>query len=198
MNTKSSNTELELYRQPLFDTIERIFGSKIQVSSDFVRLGVDIKYRTGKDIGLTTLKRIYGYINDSTETRRTTLDILSVYVGYRDWESFKEASKSSNLRDSGFITSRHLVSETLTIGSLIRLIWHPERICICQYRGQNTFVVVRSEQTRISAGTTFQCAVFVAGKPAVLDHVCIAGSDEPVLYSIGSKFGIQFDILTPL
>lgn len=196
MKRQPQDTEIELYRQPLFEAIERSFGRIITTSRDFKQLCTDIKYRTNETIGETTIKRIYGYINDPTETRRHTLDILAAYIGYQNWENFKKHSKSGDIQDSGFITARHLLSESLAVGDLIRLIWRPDRTCLCKYCGQNTFIVLKSENTRLVPDTTFHCAVFIAGQPAVFDHVRISGSKESILYSIGKNSGIQFDILT--
>jgi len=197
MVPKTPDTELELYRQPLFEAIERTFGRKVQTSRDFTQLRTDIGYRTTQQIGTTTLKRIYGYVNDYTETRINTLNLLANYVGYPSWDAFKIASQTGHVRDSDLVTSRHLMSETLSVGTLIRLTWQPDRVCLCRYYGQNTFTVIRSEHTQLVAGSTFQCALFIAGQPAVLDHVIIAGSDKTIIYSIGTRSGIQYDVLTP-
>ena len=196
MNGQPQDTELEQYRQALFEAIEQSFGRKVLTSRDFTRLCNDIKYRTKETIGVTTMKRIYGYINDPTETRQRTLDILAAYIGYQNWENFKKCSKSGDTHDSGFITAHHLLSESLTIGTLIRLTWLPNRVCLCKYCGQDTFSVINSEHTRLVPGTTFHCSVFITGQPAVLDHVCIPGSNESILYSIGSNSGILYDDLT--
>ena len=197
MKGQTQDTEIELYRQSLFDAIEKSFGRRVLTSRDFTQLCTDIKYRTKETIGVTTMKRIYGYINDPTETRLRTLDILATYIGYQNWDNFKKCSKSGDIHDSGFITAHHLLSETLTIGALIRLTWLPDRICLCKYCGKNTFSIMQSVHTRLVPGTTFHCSVFIAGQPAVLDHVCIAGSDDSILYSIGNNSGIQYDVLTP-
>ncbi len=197
MKEQRPDSEIELYRQPLFEAIEKSFGRRVLTSRDFTQLCTDIKYRTKETIGVTTMKRIYGYINDPAETRLRTLDILASYIGYQNWDNFKKHSKSGDIHDSGFITAHHLLSDTLSVGALIRLTWLPDRVCLCKYCGQDTFSVIHSEQTRLIDGTTFHCAVFIAGQPAILDQVCIAGSDDSILYSIGNKSGIQYDVLTP-
>lgn len=180
----------------LMEAIGKMLGKKVQTSTDYHKLCMDIKFRTGQTIGDTTLKRIFGYVNDSVEPRQHTLDILAQYIGYADWDSFCHAITEGSPHESGMVLSRSLLTSSLIKGSVIRLTWQPERVCICQYRGQNMFVVLRSENTRLTQGTTFQCSLIIAGEPLTLDHVCLEGSLDPCVYQVGSVNGVQFDVMT--
>jgi len=184
------------YHQALFDAIDHMLGQKVQTSKDFYKLSISICFRTGQTIGASTLKRLYGYVNEHVEPRQHTLDVLARYVGYTDWAAFCKSVREGNPQESGMVFSRSMLSSELTIGSVIRLTWQPDRVCACQYRGQNMFVVLRSENTRLVKDTLFQCSVIIAGEPLFLDHVCIGGTASPCVYQAGSVNGVQYEILS--
>ena len=58
--------------------IEEKFGKKVKVSSDFFNLSIDISRDTNNSISPATLKRIWGYVNDSHVPREFTLDVLNL------------------------------------------------------------------------------------------------------------------------
>lgn len=186
----------ELY-QHLAQAIDKRFGRKVQTSTDFHKLSIDISIRTGQTIGESTLKRLFGYVNGFVEPRQHTLDLLAQYIGYAKWDAFSSAITEGRPHESGMVLSRSLLTSSLAKGSIVRLSWQPERVCVCQYRGQNMFIVIRSENTRLTKGTTFQCSLIIAGEPLTLDHVCFEGSPDPCVYQVGSINGVQFDVMTP-
>lgn len=193
MDNQNQNSE---YIQALFAAIDRMIGYKVQTSTDFLKLSMAIHFRTGQSIGVSTLKRLYGYVTQKVEPRQHTLDVLANYVGYSDWHAFCKSVSSGKPQESSMVLSRSLLSSGLTVGSIIRITWQPDRICVCQYRGQNMFIVLRSENTRLIKNTTFQCSIIVAGDPLFIDHVCIGGTAEPCVYQMGSVNGVQFEMLT--
>lgn len=40
---------------------------------------------TGRTIGVTTLKRLFNYIDDNRKASDYTLNTISIYLGYVDW-----------------------------------------------------------------------------------------------------------------
>lgn len=57
-------------------------------ASDFSTLAALIADETKSTIGVTTLKRLFGYISDPRETNKGTLNILAQYIGYHSWEEY--------------------------------------------------------------------------------------------------------------
>lgn len=81
-------------------------------SADFNALTDEISKETGRTIGLTTIKRLFGYIDDDRKTSQYTLNTLALYLGYSDW---KEYSISKNLdSDWNFDTDKVLIAEQTT------------------------------------------------------------------------------------
>lgn len=161
-----------------------------------MRLSIDIRLRTGHSIGVSTLKRLAGYIDGLGSPRVSTLDTLAQFIGYATFQAFKLANNKGISIESGFFSTQVLRTKELSSGTIVRLIWQPGRLCVCRYKGDDEFVVLRSECTRLVADTTFHCSMFIQGEVLYLDHVLLPGSDDPRPYKTGGTSGILFEVLT--
>ena len=74
----------------LRDKIEETIGRKMKTPKDFDFLSEQVFEKLHETVSATTLKRIWGYLSETSVPRISTLDILSQYVGYTDWASFME------------------------------------------------------------------------------------------------------------
>ena len=66
--------------------IKKKSGLSFDRATDFTVLASLICNETKCTIGITTLKRLFGYIDDPRETNKGTLNILAQYLGYKTWE----------------------------------------------------------------------------------------------------------------
>ena len=72
----------------LRDKIEEAVGRKMKTPKDFDFLSEQVFEKLHETVSATTLKRIWGYLPDSSKPRISTLDFLSLFVGEKDWEAF--------------------------------------------------------------------------------------------------------------
>lgn len=72
----------------LLRQIDDTLGRPVCTPQDFMFLSESIYSKTHQIISVSTLKRIYGYVSSKSKPRRTTLDILSLYVGFLNWDTF--------------------------------------------------------------------------------------------------------------
>lgn len=63
-------------------------GLSFDRATDFSALASLIGNETKCTIGITTLKRLFGYIDDPRDTNKGTLNILALYLGYQTWEEY--------------------------------------------------------------------------------------------------------------
>ena len=77
----------------LRDKIEETIGRKMKTPKDFDFLSEQVFEKLHETVSATTLKRIWGYLPETSVPRISTLDILSQFVGYTDWASFMEQTK---------------------------------------------------------------------------------------------------------
>ena len=86
MNQEQQEKALAKLREQIEGVVER----KMKTPKDFEFLSECIFEKFHERISPTTLKRIWGYLSDSTTPRTSTLDILSRFVGYANWKDFCE------------------------------------------------------------------------------------------------------------
>lgn len=138
----------------------------------YKRLSLAIYDSTKINISESTLQRIWGYVSSSEKVNEETLDILSKYVGYDSWQSFKKEVMDSDENDSNILNQDHSVSTSeLQIGDILQLGWQPNRYCEIRYCGENKFEVTHSENAKLQVGDTFKCGLFIKGELLSLDEV---------------------------
>ena len=81
--------------QKLKDSVELKFGRKISYQKDCKDLSDKVLKSTSKLISPSTLRRFYGFLSTNSNPSRVTLDILSLYCGYNNWDDFKKNNSES-------------------------------------------------------------------------------------------------------
>ena len=179
--------------------IETALKKKLQTPKDFEFLRERIYARLHTLVSRTTLMRLWGYVDEEVTPRKGTLDILSRFLGYQDWESYQENASLPKEQQSSPVMSRKLnVNSDLYIDERLRLTWQPDRVCDVEYLGELSFRVIASENTRIQPGDTFQCSLIIEGEPLYLDNLRKgdgSSSAETIAYVCGKKTGVNFEHL---
>ena len=75
-------------------TIETQAEREMRTPKDFDFLSERIFEKVHLTVSPTTLKRMWGYLSEAVAPRISTLNILSQFVGFDDWESFCRSSWS--------------------------------------------------------------------------------------------------------
>ena len=158
----------------------------------YKRLSLAIYDSTKINISESTLQRIWGYVSSSEKVNEETLDILSKYVGYDNWQSFKKEVMDSDENDSNILNQDHSVSTSeLQIGDILQLGWQPNRYCEIRYCGENKFEVTHSENAKLQVGDTFKCGLFIKGELLSLDEVRqYTNPHTPRIMIIAKKSGL--------
>ena len=77
-------------KERLIESVEAVAGRKMQTPKDFDFLSELIFDRLRQHISATTLKRLWGYLPETSAPRLSTLNLLSQFVGCESWEAFCE------------------------------------------------------------------------------------------------------------
>lgn len=175
--------------------IETALNRRMQTPKDFEFLRERIYARLHILISRTTLMRLWGYVDEKVEPRKSTLDILAQFLGYQDWEEYHRNAMLPKEQQSSPVLNRRLsIANSLNRGDRIRLTWQPERICDVEYLGNLAFRIIHAENTRLHEGDTFQCSLMIEGEPLYLDHLR-QGNSPAIAYVCGKKSGITFEYL---
>lgn len=169
--------------------IESEVKRKIRTPYDFEFLVGVIWERMHENISPTTLKRLWGYIDGAETTRRSTLCLLSRFLGYEDWEAYTIALAMRTDIESVDFQGEGIHSADLERGDLIEVTWLPNRHCVFRYEGETHYVVIESHNSKLRVNDCFETACFIVGKPLYIDRL-IRGKAAPTAYAAGTKNGL--------
>lgn len=181
--------EVEEALNALKKQVEEVAGRTMRLPSDFEYLTKAVEQKTRERISTNTLKRLWGYQEGYTTSRRFTLNVLARYAGYRDWDDF--CHNLSDTASSQIFDTLYIDSDSLQPGARLTLRWHPRRVVTIEYRGSNEWVVVESLNSKLAVGDTFKCQGFVPGQPLVLNGVLHQGINHPINYICGKQGGVE-------
>ena len=180
--------------QKLKECIEVSLNKRLVTPKDFNFLSENIFLRLNVMLSPTTIKRIWGYLNEENHPRESTLSILSQFIGYRDWDSFKKSSYKENNIQSNLIFSRKLSAYALAEGDVLILTWLPNRFCKIRHIKDCFFEIIESKNSKLEIGDTFKCSIFIEGEPLYIDHLK-HGIYNNIAYVAGKKDGIRFELV---
>lgn len=90
-------------------------GIRLRTPKDYDTLSLLIFQKTRMNISTSTLKRLMGYLpNTHIEPRLSTLDILSRYVGYIDYEGFTNLAHQKPIKNIDMLELRRKI-HTLSV-----------------------------------------------------------------------------------
>lgn len=192
MSAETTNNEAILHKK-LRDAVEQTAARKMVTPKDFDFLSGMIYERTREMINSFTLKRFWGYI-ERGGVSRTTLDILSHFAGYTDWNQFSQIADNPPQQESGMIAGTQISTRELQPGDCLRLRWQPDREVMVRFEGLDLFTIIDSQGSKLQVGSTFHSAFFVSGQPLILNCLVMPGQ-APCNYACGSSHGIQFELI---
>ena len=153
----------------VIDKLGETLGSPIRYTSDCEKLSADISKRLNEIIGVTTLKRLFGFVNDVKVPRPITLDILARYTGFDSYDSMiRELGVEG---DSGFESDPDVVSARLNPGDRVSFTYLPDRQVTLEYQGDLSFRVVESKGSSLQAGDIVITPVFYLHQPLRIESV---------------------------
>ena len=174
----------------LLEEVEKKYGRRIATTTDFESLSVVIEHQIGELLSSSTLKRLWGYVSLNPTPRVATLDILSRFVGQKNFKAFCESLKDSKAFVSTFFTARYQTVAELTPGVTVTIGWAPNRLVRLNYLGDFQFEVVSSENSQLLPGDRFELSEIIVGYPLYISRILRDGEYTPS-YVAGQQGGIN-------
>ena len=81
--------------EELKSLVEQKYGKILATTTDFEEFSLYLEKKASGTISPSTLKRLYGYVSDNHKPRMVTLDVLSQYIGHRNYMEFTHWLKTS-------------------------------------------------------------------------------------------------------
>ena len=169
--------------------VEKKFAHPIVTRSDFSALVADVECITHEHISENTLRRLYGKIHGYDTVYTRTLDVLSVYVGFRHFDAFIQSLKNAGPESDLINGVSHIKVEDLIPGDRIRIAWLPDRECIVEFVGGKIFKAISTQNSTLQVGDTFECGNMLKGYPLFVDNL-VHGGEICQRYSMGLATGL--------
>lgn len=161
---------------------------------DFKELQLSIRVKVrNSSITDKTLKRFFGYdrTDDNSLVRLYTLDVLSQYVGFENWNAFLENFRLLSGEGSGDFVGEEICSNDLSIGEMLHIEWNPDRKSLLKYLGDSRFEIIETENSKWQVGDTFSCKHFILGKTLYVDNLTDKdGLLKSKMFVVGGKGGL--------
>ena len=133
---------------------------------DFDILSSYIFKETGRTIGITTLKRLFSYINDDRSATEYTLNTISIYLGYNDWE---DLSQAVNIDSIWGYEDESVYIHALEIGTHIEVSYLNRRVkfVVARKGDKNILRVEKVENSSLQVGD--ECVIYKISIGALLE-----------------------------
>ena len=169
--------------------VELVVHRKMVTPYDFEYLSDTILMRCQSKLSESTLKRLWGYCKNPHRPFKSTLNLLSKFIGYKDFDDF--VSKKDENAPSSFIHAASFISDKdLEIGDMVWISWAPNRQCLLTYKGDHSFVVSAAYNTKLHVGDSFSTMHFAEGMPLFLDNY-IHKDNSPITFVVGYNWGLN-------
>ena len=169
--------------------IEKLLGQTLSSPADFQWLIHQIWDKQHTILSLSTIKRLWGYVPSNGVPRLSTLNTLSQFIDYADWNAYLVALEQRGGIESALCTGEGIRTADLQAEDRIVVAWQPNRQCTFRYLGDNQFIVEESKNAKLQQGTTFSAARFMIGQPMYLDNILLADGTH-TSYVAGKRNGL--------
>ena len=155
----------------LLARVRQKYPKNLFTTTDFDEFTLHLKYTLGQEISTSTVKRLWGYVNDQHKPRLQTLDILCQYIGFPHFKDFCDHLKEKEEYNSSFFTTKQIHVPDLHAGDRVEIGWSPNRYLQLHYHGNHQFEVIEARNSKLQVGDQFECMDFYLEQPLILSHV---------------------------
>lgn len=140
-----------IFSNKTIDDIKMKSGLPFDRASDFSTLATLIVDETKYTIGVTTLKRLFGYIEDSRETNQSTLNIIARYLNFNSWEEY---ANSFRMDSSWNVDTDTIWIDNLIEGTIVEVAYLNRSVSfeVVLLEGQKVLKVIRAENSSLHLG----------------------------------------------
>lgn len=133
----------------------------------------DIESVTGEALSLNTIKRLTGILAYNSDPREITLDIIALYLGYKDYKFLLTAITN---KISDFNTSSNFIDlNSQPVGKEIIIKWEPDRVIKIRHIGEGVYRVEESQNSKLFMGDLLTLSQISEGFPFMVKEVVRGG-----------------------
>jgi hypothetical protein len=164
--------------------------SKVQLDSApasnkaYLLIVNDMMDSIGESLGVNTLKRLFGSLNENVTPAKNTLNVIARYLDYPDWDTCEVAMREGVIRvvdedksDDGY--SEYLEVKYLSCGDRVEFRYAPDNKLLLEYLFDQRFKVIFSTRPELQPMDTMVINYFQEGCFVVAFDVVRAGQKLP-------------------
>ncbi len=153
--------------------LEEKLGRRVRYPKDCDGLAWVIRETVGDRISSSTLKRIFGFIEPPGTPSLYTLDIISRFLGYSDWEHLQKNLDSLEEPNPKLISGEPLIlrSEDIDDGHELEIGYFPESRLVLYCIGKALFRVTESVNTFLFIDDILEIHMFSEKCPLQVNSV---------------------------
>lgn len=135
-------------------------------AGDFELLSMFVYKETNRTIGVTTLKRLFNYINDDRKSSDYTLNTIAIYLGFIDWN---QLIRSVNIDSIWGFEDETVYVSSLEIGTYIDVAYLDRKVSfvVSDRNGANILRVEKVENSSLQIGD--ECDIYKITKGEILE-----------------------------
>lgn len=147
----------------VIDDLKEKSGLLFDQAKDFDMLAKLILEVTQRSIGVTTLKRLMGYIDDDHRTNSYTLNTIALYLGFPTWDGYLLARSVDSIW--GFQDSAVYVQELqLNSEVLVKYMDRTVRFKVIEHEEKKALMVIEASNSSLQPNDILYIHKFEKGK----------------------------------
>ncbi|MEE0805124.1 MAG: hypothetical protein U0L77_06850 [Prevotellamassilia sp.] len=128
----------------------------------------DIYTTLGDRLGINTLKRMFGKLNDNVTPTQTSLNIIARYLGYCDWDTYEESLINDSIHFSHYDETQgknldYVCTDNLNCGAYVEFCYEPDGRMRLRYIGNYRFVIMACTCNSLQIGDILEIRYFQNG-----------------------------------
>jgi hypothetical protein len=151
------------------ERIQQKFGQEIRYSKDCEVLAVDICNNTSRKISVSTIKRLFGLAKGIEEPRLYTLDVLAIYIGYKNYDDLLIEFKTANSSELEIL--EEVRAESLNMNDELDLQYEPNRNLKLRYLGDSKFELIEVLNSKLKEKDIVVLSHIIRDYPLFLRNV---------------------------
>lgn len=151
------------------ERIQQKFGQEIRYSKDCEVLAIDISNNTSRKISVSTIKRLFGLAKGIEEPRLYTLDVLAIYIGYKNYDDLLIEFKTAN--GSEFEILEEVRADSLNMNDELDLQYEPNRSLKLRYLGDSKFELLEVLNSKLKEKDIVVLSHIIIDYPLFLRNV---------------------------
>ncbi|MDE6645496.1 MAG: hypothetical protein K2J97_05380 [Muribaculaceae bacterium] len=156
--------------------IQNRWGTEVRYAKDCEALAESIFEVTGQRLGVTTVKRMFGFVgNDRVVPRSSTMDIIAAYLGYNGGMKAVVGALDAGVNISLFVDDNWSDIENLATGAQVKFSYRPDRTIVMTHLGGCVFEIDEALNSKLVEGDVVKVSYLAVGFEFVASQVVREG-----------------------